>query len=291
VSGASSVLANDSDVEGNALSAVLVTGPAHGTLTLNANGTFSYTHDGSETTSDSFTYRANDGTVNGNIVTVNIGVTPMNDAPLSSNQSLTTPEDTPLNGSILATDSDGGALTYAVTGNATNGSVSLDPSTGAFTYTPNANYNGSDSFVVTISDGNGGSTTSTINVGVTPLNDAPVAVADSISVLEGGTATVLVSGASSVLANDSDVEGNALSAVLVTGPAHGTLTLNANGTFSYTHDGSETTSDSFTYRANDGTVNGNIVTVNIGVTPVNDAPLSSNHTGRYTAQWQYPRYR
>ncbi len=114
-----------------------------------------------------------------------------------------------------------------------------------------------------------------MTIGVTPVNDAPVGVADSISVTEGGTATVLVGGATSVLVNDSDVDSAILSAVLITGPAHGTLTLNANGTFSYTHDGSETTSDSFTYRANDGATSGNIVTVNIAVTPVNDAPQTN----------------
>ena len=115
-----------------------------------------------------------------------------------------------------------------------------------------------------------------MNIGVTPVNDAPVAVADSITVAEGGTATVLVGGATSVLANDSDAENNTLSAILVSGPANGTLTLNANGTFSYTHNGSETTTDSFTYKVNDGTVDGNTVTVNIGVTPVNDAPQTDN---------------
>ncbi len=75
------------------------------------------------------------------------------------------------------------------------------------------------------------------------MDDAPVAVADSIVVNEGGAATVLVGGATSVLTNDTDAENNTLSAVLVSGPAHGSLTLNSDGTFSYIHDGSETTAD------------------------------------------------
>ncbi len=105
------------------------------------------------------------------------------------------------------------------------------------------------------------------------MDDAPVAVADSIVVNEGGAATVLVGGATSVLTNDTDAENNTLSAVLVSGPAHGSLTLNSDGTFSYIHDGSETTADSFTYKANDGTVDCNTVTVAIQVNPVNDAPV------------------
>jgi VCBS repeat-containing protein len=92
-------------------------------------------------------------------------------------------------------------------------------------------------------------------------------VADSATVAEGGTVTVLASAATSVLANDTDAENDALTAVLVSGPSNGSLTLNADGTFSYTHDGSETTSDSFTYKANDGTEDGNTVTVAITVTP------------------------
>ncbi|MBK0065284.1 cadherin-like domain-containing protein, partial [Acinetobacter sp. S55] len=107
-----------------------------------------------------------------------------------------------------------------------------------------------------------------------PVNDAPVAVADTINVNEGGTASILVGGASSVLSNDSDAENDLLSAVLVSGPAHGSLTLNSDGTFSYVHDGSESTSDSFSYKANDGTADGNTVTVQINVTPVNDAPVA-----------------
>ncbi len=156
-----------------------------------------------------------------------------------------------ISSSISASDTDGDSLSYSVTGNPLHGLVVLNPVTGTFTYTPNINYNGTDAFVVTISDGNGGTTTSTVTIGVNPLNDAPVTVADSITVNEGGTATLLESGASSVLANDSDAENSPLSAILVSGPAHGTLTLNANGTFSYTHNGSETTSDSFTYTIND----------------------------------------
>lgn len=98
------------------------------------------------------------------------------------------------------------------------------------------------------------------------LNDAPIAVADQMTVVEGGTVVTLVGGASSVLTNDTDTENNNLIAVLVSDVSNGTLTLNSNGTFSYVHNGSKTTSDSFTYKANDGTLNGNVITVDITVT-------------------------
>ena len=277
VGGATSVLANDSDAENDPLSAVLVTGPANGTLTLNADGTFSYTHNGSETTTDSFTYRANDGTVNGNIVTVTINVTPVNDAPVASNDVVTVNED----GSVIVavrtndTDAEGDALTVNSVTQGANGSVVIDVVTGNPVYTPNSGFSGTDSFTYTVRDPSGAiSNTATVTVTVSPANHVPVAVADSINVLEGGTATILVGGATSVLANDSDADGNALDAILVSAPTNGTLTLNADGTFSYTHNGSETTTDSFTYKVNDGTVDGNTVTVTINVTPVNDAPVA-----------------
>ncbi|GEM_PF-2156852 len=131
-----------------------------------------------------------------------------------------------------------------------------------------------------VDDGNVSSNVGTATVSVTAVNDAPISTADKIEVDEGGTVTMLVGGASSVLTNDADAENDPLTAVLVSGPANGSLTLNADGTFSYAHDGSETTTDSFTYLANDGTENGNIVTVSIQINPVNDAPvITSNGSG------------
>ncbi len=273
VGGATSVLANDSDAEGNMLTANLVTGPTNGTLTLNANGTFSYVHNGSETTTDSFTYRANDGTVNGNIVTVTINVTPVNDAPVANDDTVSVNEDDSVVVAVRTndTDAEGGSLNVTAVTQGANGSVVIDAVTGNPIYTPNAGFSGSDSFTYTITDAGGATATATVNVTVTPQNDAPVAIADTFTVAEGGT---LTGAAYDVLLNDTDGDGDVLTAVLVTGPTNGTLILNANGTFTYVHNGSETTADSFTYKVNDGTVDGNTVTVNINVTPVNDAPVA-----------------
>ena len=90
-----------------------------------------------------------------------------------------------------------------------------------------------------------------MTITISPVSDTtPAAVADSITVAEGGSATTLVGGASSVKANDSGLTRHVRSTCsLVSGVAHGSLTLNADGTFSYTHDGSENFTDSFTYEA------------------------------------------
>ena len=101
------------------------------------------------------------------------------------------------------------------------------------------------------------------------MNDAPVALGDEYELEEGATLA-----GSSVLANDSDAEESTLTAALVTGSEHGELTLNADGTFEYVHDGSETVSDTFTYKANDGELDSEIVEVVLTITPVNDAPVA-----------------
>ncbi|MBD9414595.1 retention module-containing protein [Pseudomonas sp. PDM16] len=258
-------------VSGDGSSALVLTGSQ--AAINNAMAQLRYTPSANYNGPDTLSIVASDG-IDSTSDSVAITVTPVNDAPTTSDLGLVTDENVPVNGIVTGTDIEGDTLSFSITGAPGNGTVALNTATGSFTYTPSTNYNGSDSFVVTVSDGNGGFATSTVTIGVNPLNDAPVSLPDSILVAEGGTASTLVGGSTSVLANDSDADGDPLDAILVSGPAHGTLTLNPNGTFSYVHDGSETTTDSFTYRANDGTANGNTVTVSIGITPVNDAPVS-----------------
>jgi len=284
-----SVLRNDTDADNNPLTASLVTGPSNGTLTLNANGTFTYTHNGGATTADSFTYRANDGQANSNIATVNITITlTPNNPPTGVPESYTLAEGGTLiandaNGTVggpndngvLANDTDpeNNALTAVLVSGPTHGTLTLNPN-GTFTYTHNGSENFSDSFTYRPHDGTQQGNLTTVTFTITPVNDPPVAVNDSYTVANGGTLTTTdTTGATgttnddSVLRNDTDAENNPLTALLVAGPSNGTLTLNANGTFTYTHNGGSSTSDSFTYRANDGSANSNIATVNITIQP------------------------
>ncbi len=271
------VLANDSDPDGNSLTAVLVSGPAHGSLTLNFNGSFTYTPMNNFTGPDSFTYRASDGITNSGIATVSITVTPVNSTPVVVNDNYSTPEDTTLTitaPGVLSNDSDvdGDVLTAILVTSPAHGTLSLNTN-GGFSYTPSNNYNGPDSFTYRASDGITNSAIATVSIIVTPVNDAPVAANDNYTIPEDTTLTITAPG---VLSNDSDVDGDVLTAVLVTSPAHGILTLNTNGGFSYTPSNNYNGPDSFTYKTSDGTTNSGIATVSITVTPVNDAPGAVN---------------
>jgi VCBS repeat-containing protein len=125
---------------------------------------------------------------------------------------------------------------------------------------------------VVASDGKGGSTTQafTLTVKAPVANTAPVAKADSVTLDEDTTVKI------NVLANDTDAEGDTLTATIVTGPAHGKLVKNADGSFSYTPDKDWYGTDSFTYMANDGKANSGLATVTLTVKPVNDAPVANN---------------
>ena len=156
------------------------------------------------------------------------------------------------------TDADSDPLTITAVTQGAHGSV-VNNGTNV-SYTPAAAFSGTDSFTYTISDGRSGTDTATVNV--TVVNHPPVANADSYNVNQDTLLTVAAPG---VLGNDTDADGDPLIAALVSGTAHGTLALAANGSFTYTGNAHFTGVDSFTYRANDGDANSNTATVTINV--------------------------
>ncbi len=129
------------DVDGNALTASVVDSPAHGTLIFNSDGSFTYTPNSDYNGTDSFTYKVNDGTADSAIQTININITPVNDAPVGADGTVTTLEDTAIAGNVVMTDVDGNALTASVVIGPAHGTLTFDSNSGAFSYTPDANYN------------------------------------------------------------------------------------------------------------------------------------------------------
>ncbi len=204
----SSLIGNDADADLDSLRVTGVTSVAGGTAVLDQGG-IRFTPAGNFNGEASFRYQISDGRGGSSETAASFTVKPVNDAPTASPLAVETNEDTPINGQIVAADVDGDALSYAVKDGAgpANGQVQLDAATGAWTYRPNANVNGSDSFTVVVSDGKGGSTESTVSVTVKPVNDAPVAVVDTGTVAENET------GSFDLVANDTDIEGDRLTLV------------------------------------------------------------------------------
>ena len=269
------VLGNDTDADGNPLTAILVANVAHGTLTLGANGSISYVPTAAYVGPDSFTYKANDGALDSNTVTVSLTVTATNTAPVAVADSYSTPKNTTLivaAPGVLAndTDADGDTLTAILVANVAHGTLTLGAN-GSISYVPTAAYVGPDTFTYKANDGTVDSNTVTVSLTVTATNAAPVAVADSYSTPKNTTLTVAAPG---VLGNDTDADGDTLTAIKVTNPAHGTVTVSANGAISYVPTAAYVGPDSFTYKANDGALDSNTVTVSLTVTATNAAPVA-----------------
>ena len=269
------VLENDSDEDGDSLTATLVSGPAHGTLSFAADGSFSYAHDGSETTSDSFTYSVSDGQETSEAATVALTITPVNDWPAAVDDAYSVQEGGTLiiaAPGVLAndTDAEGDTLTASLVSGPAHGTLTF-AADGSFTYVHDGTDTTQDSFTYKANDGTDDSASATVVLTIEPANDVPTAVNDAYAVDRGATLTVFAPG---VLGNDTDPEDDPLTAALVNGPSHGTLTFAADGSFSYTHDGTYTTQDSFTYKANDGTNDSNVANVVLTINPVNTPPTA-----------------
>ena len=266
---ASGVLANDADPDGDPLTAVLVDGPAHGMVKLGYDGSFEYTPNPDFHGNDGFTYLPNDGQLDGNLATVSITVEPVNDAPVATDDSYSTGEDETLlveATGVLTNDADpeGDPLTAILVDGPTHGTLTLAED-GSFEYTPNPDFHDNDGFTYLPNDGQLDGNLATVSTTVEPVNDAPVGADDSYSAGEDETLLVEASG---VLANDVDPEGDPLTAILVDGPAHGTLTLAEDGSFEYIPNPNFHGSDAFTYLPNDVQLDGNLATVSIIVEPV-----------------------
>ncbi|MEI7831644.1 MAG: Ig-like domain-containing protein, partial [bacterium] len=248
------------DADGNSLAYIVVTQPAHGILTGNAP-TLTYTPTTGYTGADSFTFKVNDGMEDSAPATVSIIVdTP----PVATAQSVTTAEDTAKAITLAGTDADGNNLSYTVVTQPAHGILTgTKPN---LTYTPALDYNGPDSFTFKVNDGVVDSTPATISITVTAVNDTPVAIAQSVTTAEDTAKAITLAG--------SDVDGNNLTYIVVTQPAHGTLAGTAPN-LTYTPALNYNGPDSFTFKVNDGVVDSATATVSITVTAVNDAPVAT----------------
>ena len=250
VNAAAGVLANDTDADGGTLTAVLGTNVSHGTLTLNSNGSFSYTPTAGYSGTDSFTYIATDGHATSSPATVTLTVYSV---PVANPDAYTVVAGNTLTinaaGGVLAndTDADGGTLSAVLDTNVSHGSLTLNAD-GSFSYTPAAGYSGTDSFTYTATDGHATSASAKV---IFLVYSVPVANPVNYGTFE--EQTLQVSAENGVLATDSDADGLPLSAQLFgPGPSNGQLTLDSDGSFSYTPNPGFSGTDTFYYTATDG---------------------------------------
>ena len=250
-------------------------------MVLNADGTFTYTPNLDFNGIDAFTYEISDG--NGGLAqaTVMITVNNVNQAPLLGGAGFTIDEDmnlapTPGVDDLLvsASDPDGDPVTVntAPVTNPANGTLVLNGD-GTFTYIPDANFNGTDSFTFEVLDGNGGVAQALVTINVNPVNDAPVAVADGGITDEGLPLQLSMGG---LLANDVDVDGDSLSISAFTQPASGSLVDNGDGTLTYTPVPGFVGTDAFTYTVVDSS--GTSSTAVVAVV-VNESTLLDGNDG------------
>ena len=274
-----------------------ITSPTNGTLTLDDNGTpndptddsFDYTPNPDYTGADSFTYSICDADGDCDQATVNITVDSVNDNPIAADDGVSLDEDTNITVDVLANDNFGGdgpsTGTITLVTPATNGSVTLndggtplDPTDDTFDYTPNADYNGADSFTYEICDSNGDCDPATVSITVNAVDDNPIAVDDAASVDEDASVNI------TVLDNDTfGGDGPSTGTItLVSGTTNGTISLNNNGSlsdptddsFDYTPNADYNGPDSFTYEICDADGDCYSATVNITVNPINDNPIA-----------------
>ncbi|BAY21063.1 hypothetical protein NIES2100_08080 [Calothrix sp. NIES-2100] len=285
---AADLLLGFTDVDADSLSVSDLTA-TNGILVDNLDGTYTFTPDANFNGTVSLSYNVVDGNGGAVAATQSFNITGVNDAPTgTASASLTAgTEDTDyiITATQLLqgfTDVDADTLSVADL-IATNGAL-VDNLDGTYTFTPDANFNGTVSLSYNVVDGNGGAVAATQSFNITAVNDAPVATNDTFTTIQETAITV---SAATLLSNDSDVDvTDILDIIAITQPSQGTLVKNNNGTYTYTPVTGYYGSDSFTYTISDGLGLTSTATVNLTINPnfnvINGTSIADNLTG--TAQ-------
>lgn len=276
---ADGLLNNDILIDSTSYFIELHTPTQHGVLELEYDGSFTYLPDAGWTGTDTFAYYLIQEESIIDVGLVTIRVNPASDPPVISD----VPDQTIEEGASFATinldnyvtDADNTLvqMTWSYSGN-TQLTVSISTDRIATITIPNLNWNGSETITFTATDPGGSSDSDAAIFTVNAVNDAPVAADDSYTTSEDTPLNVLT--VDGVLKNDSDIDGDALTAELDASPSNGSLILNADGSFTYTPNADFFGTDSFTYKSNDGTADSNVATVTIAVNAVIDHPDGYN---------------
>ncbi|MCA9676430.1 MAG: tandem-95 repeat protein [Myxococcales bacterium] len=248
------------DVDGDALAVTIVTAPIHGTVTA-ADTTATYAGAADFAGADGFAYTVSDGTVTVGPIEVAITVTPVPDAPVAAAQAVSLAEDGVADIVLTATDADGDALTFTADPPGVGVVTGTAPE---LTYVPPADFHGTTSFTFTASDG-ALTSTATVTITVTSVNDAPVIATTAITTAEDVVAQFGLGA--------TDVDGDALTFHLDAAPVHGTVTEGGAQAWAYAPDAEYAGADAFTVSVSDGVATTQS-TISVTVTPVDDPPIA-----------------
>ncbi len=277
-----SITLSGCDLDGDTLIYSVVKGPSEGDLS-GTGPNLAYTPSENFNGSDSFTFKVNDGTTDSAEATVSIKLIPVNDAPTASyagtmfkesppvarDNNVETDEDSSVSITLAGSDANEDELTYAIVTNPSHGKLSgTAPS---ISYTPNADFSGSDSFTFKVNDKTADSNAATVSITVMAANDKPNAQDDKVSTREDSPISVI-----DVLTNDTDKDGDPLSVTAVTQGRNGSVAINTDNTLSYTPNTNFCGNDSFTYTVCDGKDGTDKATVNVRIKEVNDTPTANN---------------
>lgn len=287
----------------------VTSGPANGRLEIGGNavnsftqadlqaGRVTYVNDGSENTVDSFSFRISDGSASSTVTDFNINITPVNDAPTLINSGATVAEGGSrviTTSNLRATDPDSASssLVYTVTATPTNGRLENtgnagvaitsftqdDLAAGRVRFVHNGAEGATATFSFSLSDGQATVSNNTFTFNVTPVNDAPVQVANTGTAVNRRSSTIITS--SQLRATDVDNSAANLTYTISRAPARGRLELTTNagtsitsftqadldaGRVRYVHTSTRTTDDTFRFRVSDGTATLGVQTFNIDV--------------------------
>ncbi len=269
------VISNDPDVEEDTLTLITATADGSGTAAVNADGiSVDYTPTANFNGTETITYTVSDGT-DTSTGTLTITVTAVNDAPVAIADTASVEEDSILTVDVVSndTDIDQDPLTLSFVNPNGSGTAAINADGVSIDYTPAADFNGTEVITYTVSDGELSDATGILTITVTAVNDAPVAIADTATVLEDSALTNI-----DVISNDTDVEGDTLTLITATPDGSGTAAVNADGiSVDYTPTANFNGTETITYTVSDGTVT-SIGILTITVTPVNDAPVPVSDT-------------
>jgi hypothetical protein len=258
-----------SDPEGDSLTYHKVSDPSKWTLSINSDWSYTYTPNANEFWTDSFQYKVNDWTQDSVVKTVTVNISWVNDAPNAATSSISVTEDVAKSWHLSWSDIENNSLTYHKVSDPSNWTLSIN-SDWSYTYTPNANFNWTDSFQYKVNDWTSDSSTQTVTVNVWAENDTPTATTSSISVTEDIAESWNLSW--------SDPEGDSLTYHKVSDPSKWTLSINSDWSYTYTPNANEFWTDSFQYKVNDWSADSTVQTVTVNIDAVNDAHSISSPT-------------